>query len=89
MTRARARRANSYRMALKATIDSLPRLEAERREIDSRIAAADGVLEAAEKQHDETTDIPLDVGRFVLLAEQRLPRSIDVRKAVQPRHSMK
>lgn len=44
-----------HRMALKAMVNSLPRMEAERREIDSQIAAADGVLEAAEKQHDETT----------------------------------
>jgi len=44
-----------HRMALKAMIHSLPRLEAERSEIDEQIAAADRVLEAAEKQHDEST----------------------------------
>lgn len=44
-----------HRMALKAMINSLPRLEAERREIDTQIAAADRVLEAAEMQHDEST----------------------------------
>jgi hypothetical protein len=44
-----------HRMALKAMVDSLPKLEAERREIDEPIVAADRVLEAAEKQHDETT----------------------------------
>lgn len=44
-----------HRMALKAMINSLPKMEAERREIDEQIAAADRVLEAAEKQHDETT----------------------------------
>ena len=44
-----------HRMALKAMINSLPRLEAERREIDSQIAAADRVLEAAEKQHEVST----------------------------------
>jgi hypothetical protein len=44
-----------HRLALKSMVNSLPRLEAERREIDSQIVAAGRVLEAAEKQHDDTT----------------------------------
>jgi len=44
-----------HRMALKAMVNSLPKLEAERREIDSQIAAADRVPEVAERQHNDTT----------------------------------
>lgn len=43
------------RMALKAMVGGVPGLEAERREIARQVAAADRVLEAAEKQHDDTT----------------------------------
>ena len=43
------------RMAHKAMVAAVPRLESERREIDAQIAAADRLLEAAEKQHDDTT----------------------------------
>ena len=45
-----------HRMALKAMVASLPKLEDERRMINEQIAVADRALEAAEKQHDETAD---------------------------------
>jgi hypothetical protein len=45
-----------HRMALKAMVASLPKWEDERRLINEQIAAADQALEAAEKQHDETSD---------------------------------
>lgn len=45
-----------HRMALRATVAEMPALEAERRSIDEQIAAADQTLEAAEQQHDQTTD---------------------------------
>ena len=44
------------RMALKAAVAAVPKLEDQRRELDEQIAAADRILEAAEKQHEETTD---------------------------------
>lgn len=45
-----------HRMALRATVAEMPGLEAERRSIDEQIAAADQILEAAEQQHDQTTE---------------------------------
>lgn len=44
------------RMALRATVAEMPALEAERRSIDDEIAAADQILEAAEQQHEQTTE---------------------------------
>lgn len=44
-----------HRMALKAAVTAMPKLEDERRALDEQIAAADKILEAAESQHDETT----------------------------------
>jgi hypothetical protein len=44
-----------HRFALKAMVNSIPKWETERQEIDERIAAADRTLEAAEKQHEEVT----------------------------------
>ena len=44
------------RMALKASVAAMPKLKDQRRELDEQIAAADRTLEAAEKQHEETTD---------------------------------
>ncbi|MEX1026631.1 MAG: hypothetical protein WD049_01300 [Candidatus Paceibacterota bacterium] len=43
------------RMALRAAVAAMPKLEGQRRDLDDQIAEADRVLEAAEKQHDETT----------------------------------
>lgn len=43
------------RLALKTLVNSVPKLEAERREIDEQIAAANRALEAAEKLNDEVT----------------------------------
>jgi len=44
------------RLALKAAVAAVPKLEDQRRELDEQIAAADRILEAAEKQHEERTD---------------------------------
>ncbi len=44
-----------HRFALMALVNSMPKLEAERRDIDNQIAAADRALEAAEKQHEDST----------------------------------
>ncbi|RMF20525.1 MAG: hypothetical protein D6760_11390, partial [Deltaproteobacteria bacterium] len=44
------------RMALKAAVASMPKLEDQRRQLDEQIAAADRLLEEAEKQHEETTE---------------------------------
>lgn len=44
-----------HRQKLKALIASMPKLEAERRDIDDQIARAELDLEAAEKQHEEAT----------------------------------
>jgi len=44
------------RMALKALVASMPKLEADRRDIDEQIARADRNLQAAEKQHEEATE---------------------------------
>jgi len=43
------------RMALRAAVAAMPKLEDQRRTLDEQIAAADRILEDAEKQHDETT----------------------------------
>jgi len=43
------------RMALKAAVAAMPKLEDERRALDEQIAKADRILKAAEEQHDETT----------------------------------
>ncbi len=43
------------RVALKASVAAIPKLEEERNELDKQIAAADRILEAAEKKHHETT----------------------------------
>lgn len=43
------------RMALKKLVNSMPKLESERRDIDEQIARADRALQAADKQHDEVT----------------------------------
>lgn len=45
-----------HRMALRALVAEMPALEAERRSIDEQIAAADQILEAAEQQHEQTTE---------------------------------
>ncbi len=45
-----------HRMALKALVASMPKLEADRRDIDEQIARADRALQAAEKQHEEVTE---------------------------------
>jgi chromosome segregation ATPase len=45
-----------HRMALKALVASMPKLEAERRDIDEQIARADRALQAAEKQHEDVTE---------------------------------
>jgi hypothetical protein len=44
-----------HRMALKAMVASISKLEAERCEIEHQIAVADQALESAEQQHDATT----------------------------------
>jgi len=46
------------RAAMRAMLDSLPKLEAERREIEQRLAEADAALRAAEQRHAEVA-IPL------------------------------
>ena len=43
------------RVALKASVAAMPKLEDERASLEKQIAAADRILEAAEKKHDETT----------------------------------
>lgn len=43
------------RLALKALVNSPPKFEAERRELDSRMADADRELAAAEQRHEEIT----------------------------------
>lgn len=43
------------RIALRAAVAAMPKLESQRRELDEQIAAADKQLEAAEHQHDEVT----------------------------------
>jgi len=44
-----------HRMALKAAVAAMPAFEAERSTLEEKIAAANKLLEAAEKQHRETT----------------------------------
>ncbi|MCA9183985.1 MAG: hypothetical protein R3E01_10070 [Pirellulaceae bacterium] len=44
------------RSALKSAVAAVPKLEDQRRELDEQIGEADRILEAAEKQHEETTD---------------------------------
>lgn len=44
-----------HRLALKAMVASISKLEAERCEIEHQIAIADQALESAEQQHDATT----------------------------------
>jgi len=44
------------RMALKAAVAAVPKLEDQCRELDEQLAEADRIFEAAEKQHEETTD---------------------------------
>jgi chromosome segregation ATPase len=55
------------RFALRAQINSLPKLEAERREIEQKIARAVQALETAERLYDETT-YPL-TGRLEILKQ--------------------
>jgi len=43
------------RLGFKAAVAAMPKLEAERKSLDDQIAAADRVLEAAEKQHRDKT----------------------------------
>jgi chromosome segregation ATPase len=46
---------DQHRVALKAQVAAIPELEAKRHALDEQIVVADQVLEAAEKQHEETT----------------------------------
>jgi chromosome segregation ATPase len=46
------------RVAMRAQLDSLPKLEAERKEIERQLAEADAALSAAEQRHMEVT-VPL------------------------------
>ncbi len=43
------------RFAMKTQVNSLPKLEAERKEVEQKLLNADAVLEATEQQHTETT----------------------------------
>ena len=47
--------AYQHRMALKAIVASVPKLESEQAKLRNQIDAADKVLEDAERQHDEVT----------------------------------
>jgi chromosome segregation ATPase len=58
-----------HRMALKAIVASLPKLEQEFAQVQQQIAAADRDLEAAERKHDEITG-PL-FGRLHEIKEAR------------------
>ncbi|MEZ6098709.1 MAG: hypothetical protein R3E01_07035 [Pirellulaceae bacterium] len=58
-----------HRMALKAIVASLPKLEQEFEQVQQQIAAADRDLEEAERRHDETTS-PL-YGRLHEIKEAR------------------
>ena len=55
------------RFAMRAQVNSLPKLEAERKEVEQQLLKADAALEAAEQQHTETT-APLH-GRLEMLRQ--------------------
>jgi len=43
------------RFAMRTLVNSMPKLEAERKEIEWQLSRADAALEAAEQHHTETT----------------------------------
>lgn len=55
------------RFAMRTLVNSLPKLEAERKEVERQLTKADEALEAAEQQHTETT-APLH-GRLEMLRQ--------------------
>jgi predicted RNase H-like nuclease (RuvC/YqgF family) len=67
-----------HRMALKAAVAAMPAFEAERSTLEEKIAAANKLLEAAEKQHREVSNMKrklADLDKQRTQLEQRMRKS--------------